>query len=260
MVTVPAAVTTSPWGRAERGVSPNRDDLLALERRLRVPLDFDYHDMDWETVDGAVRTLTEGPAPLEVDFIGNAAVRISDGLTTLYSDFPYVSGASGYMVYDEDRVEEADSGVALISHAHADHWNARDFERTGLTLVAPPALAAGLPADRLAPWSDAIRLAGLVIHPIATPHVPDAPHASYTVEWGERRLHFTGDTEDPSALLAQTELDAAFVTPWLLRRVLTDGETIDAELVVVYHHTAGEDVPRGAGIHVPTQNSSFRIR
>ena len=105
-----------------------------------------------------------------------------------------------------------------------------------------------------------MRVNGVVIHPVVTPHDPDAAHVSYLVEWGERRLYFTGDTEDTGALLQQTDLSAAFVTPWLLRQVQTAGESIDTDLVVLYHHTAAEDVPRGPGIHVPTQNSSFRIR
>ncbi|NKB86757.1 MAG: hypothetical protein GKS06_00855 [Acidobacteria bacterium] len=260
IVTVPAAVTTSPWGRAERGVSPNRDDLLAIEERLRKPLEFDYYDMDWETVSGAVNRLVDGPLPPNVDFLGNASLKISDGFDTLYSDFPYVSGAYGYMEYDAAHVAAASKGVALITHAHDDHWSRELFERTGLTLVAPPEIAEGLDAARVAPWGESIRLGGLVIHPVETAHAPEAAHCSYTVEWGGRRLHFTGDTEDPSALLAATELDAAFVTPWLLREVLAAGQEIDAELVVVYHHTANEDVPRGDGIHVPSPNSTFRIR
>ena len=37
---------------------------------------------------------------LSFQFIGNMAFSISDGKTTLYSDFPYESSAFGYMKYD----------------------------------------------------------------------------------------------------------------------------------------------------------------
>ncbi|MCI0415294.1 hypothetical protein L0222_21180, partial [bacterium] len=41
-----------------------------------------------------------GAEELEFRFIGNMAFAISDGKVTLYTDFPYESGAFGYMKYD----------------------------------------------------------------------------------------------------------------------------------------------------------------
>ena len=40
------------------------------------------------------------PPRLTARFIGNMAFAITDGKTTLYTDFPYESGAFGYMSYD----------------------------------------------------------------------------------------------------------------------------------------------------------------
>jgi hypothetical protein len=41
---------------------------------------------------------------LTATFIGNMAFAITDGATTLYTDFPYESGVFGYMAYDFDAV------------------------------------------------------------------------------------------------------------------------------------------------------------
>ncbi len=258
LVSIPAAVTTSPWGRSERGVSPLRDDLLAIERRLRQPFEFKYVDMDWDRVLASSRVLGGDPLPLEVEFIGNMAMRLTDGLDTMYTDFPYRSGAAGYMEYSRDALDAVEQGVTLITHEHADHWDARAFARTKLKLIAPPAIAAAIEPDRVLPWGDSIRYGGIEVQPVATPHT-DA-HVSYRVLWGGRRLYFSGDTESTEAILQERDLDVAFVSPWLLRTVLGAGQAIDADLIVVYHHLADEDVPTGPGIHVPTQRGRFIIR
>lgn len=261
LVSIPAAVTTSPWGRSERGVSPLRDDLLALEQRLRRPLDFEYVDMDWDRVVATSRLLEGELLPLEVEFIGNMAMRLSDGLDTMFTDFPYRSSASGdmgYMEYPSDVLDAVEQGVTLITHEHADHWDAREFNKTELMLIASPAIAADVEPDRVLPWGDSIRYGRIEVQPVVTPHT-DA-HVSYRVLWGGRRLYFSGDTESTEEILRERDLDVAFVSPWLLRAVLDDGQSIDAELIVVYHHRTGEEVPTGPGIHVPTQRGRFIIR
>ena len=257
MVNVPASVTTSPFGRVERGVPEGRRDLQDLEEKLRRPLEFRYVDMDWDPLLTQAQVVAGGAVRLEVDFIGNMAVRVTDGRQALVSDFPYQSGASGYMEYDDDILDDIGSGVALISHGHADHWDQELFESTDLDVIAPPALTADIDPDRVIEWSDEIALGNIVVRPVATPHIE--PHSSYLVEWGGRRLYFTGDTESVDALLEQRDLDAVFISPWLLRDVLARNLDVDTELFVVYHHAAGEEVPTGAGIHVPTQGGRFAI-
>jgi L-ascorbate metabolism protein UlaG (beta-lactamase superfamily) len=258
MVTVPTAVTTSPFGRSERGVPEGRSDLRIIEERLREPIEFDYHEPDWDALIPAARTAIGNPLPLEVEFIGNMALRINDGHDVLYTDFPYRSGASGYMTYPGDFVDDAERGVTIITHGHADHWQADLFAETNLSVVAPPALTAGIEGPRVLPWSDEIVYGGLVIEPLRTPHTDH--HVSYRVHWGGRTLYFSGDTESTETLLAQTDLAVAFVSPWLLREVRATGRAIDADLVVIYHHTDGQELPRGPGIHVPSRNSTFVIQ
>jgi hypothetical protein len=191
-------------------------------------------------------------APLDIRFIGNEAFAISDGRVTLLTDFPYRSGYSGYMTYDPASVRPAGRVVTLITHRHPDHFEPEAFLGTSWEILGPREVTDRLPRRRVIPMRPAVELDGVVIRPIPTPH-RDTEHYSYLVEWGGRRLYFVGDTEDPEALLAARGLDDAFVTPWLLDTVRRSGRTIDARRIVIYHHTAGQEIADCGGCVVPRQ-------
>jgi L-ascorbate metabolism protein UlaG (beta-lactamase superfamily) len=199
------------------------------------------------------------PPALQARFIGNMAVAITDGTTTVITDFPYQSGASGYMTYPASEIRSSTAvTIALITHGHADHWAPALFERTAWKLIGPRDVASTVAADRrLDPR--ALAAPNLRIDPIATPHA-GVGHDSYLVTWHGRRLYFTGDTESLDALVAANDLDAAFVSPWLFREALARGRTIDARRIVIYHHRAGETVPQCTGsCETPRQGDTLRF-
>ena len=43
---------------------------------------------------------------ISITFIGNAGFHMTDGKTNIYFDFPYKSGAYGYMTYDETELNK----------------------------------------------------------------------------------------------------------------------------------------------------------
>jgi L-ascorbate metabolism protein UlaG (beta-lactamase superfamily) len=199
------------------------------------------------------------PAGLQATFIGNAAVAISDGRTTVVSDFPYESGAFGYMTYARDAVTLAGDVVLMISHAHADHWLGTAQRPPSWRVVGPANVTAALPSESVLPPGSASPSPDVRIVPLETSHA-GIEHYSYRVEWGDLRLHFTGDTEDAATLIAERDLDVAFVTPWLLREVLRRGARVPAARVVVYHHTAAERVPECDGpCRLPRQGDRWTI-
>lgn len=199
-------------------------------------------------------------AALEARFIGNMALAVTDGAVTLVSDFPYQSGAFGYMTYDAAAANTTTAAtLALVTHRHDDHWQPDLFKATGWTLVAPRDVTAGLAPDRVLPIAPSIRFGPIAVEPIETPHA-SVGHYSYLVTWHGRRLYFTGDTESTDALLAARDLDVAFVSPWLLRAVSRAGARIDADRIVVYHHRAGERITGcGANCIVPAQGDVLRF-
>jgi L-ascorbate metabolism protein UlaG (beta-lactamase superfamily) len=96
----------------------------------------------------------------------------------------------------------------------------------------------------------------LRIDPLETPHA-GIGHNSYLVTWHGRRLYFSGDTDDATTLLGTKQLDVAFVSPWLYKRA---AGRIDARRIMIYHHTASEQVTGCTGsCAVPRQGVTLRF-
>ena len=190
------------------------------------------------------------------------AFAISDGKTTLYTDFPYESGCFGYMTYDFARVPKAPER-RVPRHARPPRPLRRvPLREDGLRrLIAPPSLVAG---DGGGP-RDPVRAEDVV--PATSRSRPSArrtatiEHSSYLVTWHGRRLYFTGDTDSADQLLAMKDLDVAFVSPWLIEAVAEKNGRIDARRVVCYHHQTDEkvaDLPGPAWSRSRARRSSWR--
>jgi L-ascorbate metabolism protein UlaG (beta-lactamase superfamily) len=191
------------------------------------------------------------PGQLRVTFIGNMGMHFTDGRVAVLTDFPYESGAFGYMTWTPDAVPTGPSPLCVISHAHADHFEASLAREYCGSILGPKDVARveGLKVVELSPE---LQWEGITIRPIPTPHA-DIEHYSFLIEWGGLRLYLTGDTEDLSELVAARDLDVAFVSPWLLASVSAKGQRIDARQVIVYHHGAGEKVVEAQERVVPAQ-------
>ncbi len=131
---------------------------------------------------------------LDARFIGNMAVALTDGTTTIVSDFPYQSGAFGYMTYDAAEIRSATSAMlALITHRHNDHWEPALFARTSWSVAGPDDVVAGIPAARVVRVRSGATFGAARIESIQTPHA-NVGHYSYVVTWHGRRIYFSGDT------------------------------------------------------------------
>jgi L-ascorbate metabolism protein UlaG (beta-lactamase superfamily) len=188
---------------------------------------------------------------LRARFIGNMAYAITDGTTTLFTDFPYESGYSVYMEYDAAEIRSTTKeSIALVTHRHRDHWDRGLFASTDWRVVAPEDALTGVPAARIlrALPSEVegkptpVTSGPITIEALPTPHA-NIGHYSYLVTWHGRRLYFTGDTDCVDQLLAVKNVDIAFVSPWLFERAARAGRRIDARRVVIYHQTADEKIP-----------------
>jgi L-ascorbate metabolism protein UlaG (beta-lactamase superfamily) len=86
----------------------------------------------------AVLKTSQTQPNLEARFIGNMAYAISDGATTLFTDFPYQSGYSDYMKYDAREIRSrTPRSLALITHRHPDHWDSAQFSVTDWSVIGP---------------------------------------------------------------------------------------------------------------------------
>jgi L-ascorbate metabolism protein UlaG (beta-lactamase superfamily) len=150
---------------------------------------------------------------LRITMVGNAGVLLTDGATSLLVDLPYRSGAFGYMTYDPADLEPTGTVVSVITHHHADHFDAEVFaSQEHWRVMGPPSVTEPLPDDRVLP-GDSLRIGAFSIVVVPSPHTSD--HRSYRVRWRGRILHFTGDTEEPTTIPTEPAIDLLFITPWL---------------------------------------------
>src|SRR5690554_4586681 len=61
---------------------------------------------------------------IQIRFIGNCGLHMTDGKFNFYVDFPYKSGAYNYMEYDEAEIDDiVDRAIFIFTHRHSDHFS-----------------------------------------------------------------------------------------------------------------------------------------
>lgn len=197
---------------------------------------------------------------LKFRFIGNAAYEITDGETTLLVDFPYESGAFGYMVYPREEVHPRQDSLCLFTHAHQDHFSGASVNKVGCTVAGPTQMteSATLQKVPVLPLAGEVTFKSMKIVPIQTPHA-EIEHYSYLVSWHGLKLYFTGDTEQARTVAQAAELDVLFITPWLAEGLLKLKKEPWATKVVIYHHNPGESIAACSSCTVPSQRDSFEM-
>ena len=220
------------------------------------------HDLSgapiWTAIDRWLARNSAGT--ITITFLGNEAMHLTDGQLTLVTDFPYQSGAFGYMTYARDQAKAFRNVVALITHRHDDHVEIATLKGLQWRVIGPPDVARQLPPSSVVAASAASTIdPELRVQAIETPHAK-VDHFSYLVEWHGRRFYFSGDTDDPSSLVAQKPLDIAFVSPWIYKAAQSRSNQIDAARIVIYHHTSGERVTLcTTPCEVPAQGAQWSL-
>jgi L-ascorbate metabolism protein UlaG (beta-lactamase superfamily) len=205
-----------------------------------------------------VFVVPEDPGQLEIRFLGNEAFEITDGKTMLLSDFPYESGAFGYMTYDPELLKARKNAYCLITHQHKDHFDVSLHSRIGCKVFGPQDVLQKIPEDSRGKWEkDLARINGINITAIPSPH-GNVDHFSYRVDWNNKSLYFVGDTDEPATLMKQPKLDVLFITPWLLQKIPQQKWKSLAQRLVIYHHGAKEKMDCSICI-VPKQGETIRF-
>ncbi|MPY88653.1 MAG: hypothetical protein GEU99_12095 [Luteitalea sp.] len=206
---------------------------------------------------GLAASASTSAEQLHATFIGNAAFHVTDGRLAVLTDFPYESGAFGYMTWSSTAVPSGPAPLCIISHSHADHFAADRAAALCGSILGPRDVVrdSGVEVVELQPE---VRWQGITIRAFRTPHA-SVEHYSFLLEWAGKRVYFAGDTADTGTLLAARELDAAFVTPWLLEAVHETGRRIDARQVIVCHHRVGQTVAEMQGRIVPSQGQVLSL-
>ena len=194
---------------------------------------------------------------LQMRFIGNDAFAISDGKRTIYVDFPYQSGAFGYMTYPANEVRTTTDSICIITHAHPDHFAPALVKQVGCVVIGTPDVRAQVDHAALPDFDESWQIGDVRAKAFATPHGWIA-HFSYLVAWHSKRLYISGDTDSAAELLSQQSLDVLFVTPWLLKRLPTTWLRRNVRTVIVDHLKPTETLDCRTCV-VPTQGQVLTI-
>lgn len=172
---------------------------------------------------------------IEIEFIGNCGLHMTDGQTNIYVDFPYKSGAYGYMEYEEKRLDRIEENATFIfTHKHADHYSKKSLKRVmkvkggrefGISNIAE--------LEKLGESIDDFE-----IEAFKTKHsffgIPFR-HYSYLITWHGKRIYLSGDTTNPETIGKVADIDLAFIPYWILANAKEQSIEIDAEMFAVYH-------------------------
>ena len=139
---------------------------------------------------------------LVAKFIGNCGFCLTDGVDRLYIDFPYKSGAYGYMSFSKHNLDSLSTygsdACFLFTHAHDDHFNRKEVRSRKLKAVGPFGIRCYV--NNYITIDQLNKSGAWHIIPFKTRHALCIEHYSYVLEWHDTRIFISGDTKDISVL------------------------------------------------------------
>lgn len=170
---------------------------------------------------------------IEIKYIGNCAYRIKLDSVEIFTDFPYKSGAYGYMEYDMDSVDlNKPNQYLLFTHQHKDHYSGKLVRKSGKTKITP-LMSKGKKNKLLKQLSEKY---GIQIKSFKTHHRYSVKHRSLAIEWKGKKIFIFGDTEnDFPDYLYLNQIDLVFITGWQVPKLKSQNKNYQFKNIVVYH-------------------------
>jgi len=147
---------------------------------------------------------------IKIEFLGNCGLYFTDGETNIYTDFPYKSGAHGYMNFDESELDSIKENSIFRGKKYGS-WNIEELKKLGESI----------------PNFD--------IQIFKTKHKWSCKHYSYLITWHDKIIYLSGDAESAETIGTMKNIDWAFVPYWLLLDAKENNIQIDAKMFGVYH-------------------------
>ena len=182
---------------------------------------------------------------IKIKFIGNCGLYMTDGNMNIYSDFPYKSGAYGYMEFDNSELDSIkENSVFLFTHKHADHYSGRNMRKT----------LRSKGGKKYGPWNIkklnkfAESNTDFEIQTFKTKHRFSFNHYSYLITWHGKNIFLSGDTESAETIGEIKNIDMAFLPSWIFIAAKEKDIKIDAKKIGLYHLYPNEivsgDIPQ----------------
>jgi hypothetical protein len=170
---------------------------------------------------------------ITIRFIGNCGLYLTDGSLDVYTDFPYKSGAFGYMKYPASELDSIrPNATQLFTHRHPDHYSKKLVKHLSGTVYGPWKVAKKRKTDLSLPQYAA---ADFSVEAFKTKHRFAHHHYSYLITWHGKRIYINGDAESPETILKQDSMDLAFVPIWILQETQEQNVKIKSDRFAVYH-------------------------
>ncbi len=172
---------------------------------------------------------------IQIKFLGNCGLYMTDGDSNLYIDFPYKSGAYGYMEFDESALDNInENAIFIFTHKHADHYSKKNLKK--VTKLKENKVFGVGNINELGQLSKSIE--DFDIKAFKTKHtffgIPFR-HYSYLITWHQKRIYISGDTTNPETIGEVKNIDLAFVPYWIIVNAKAQNIEIDAKNIAVYH-------------------------
>ena len=169
---------------------------------------------------------------INIRFIGNCGLHLSDGKADLYIDFPYKSGAFRYMKYESSEIDSIrNNAFFLFTHRHPDHYSKKIVRR----------LKHRRHAKVFGCWNTGSfeklnsAIPDFKIEFFRTKHRFSTKHYSYLITWHDKRIFLSGDTETADTIATVKNIQWAFVPYWIMLDAREKNLSLDAEKIGIYH-------------------------
>ncbi len=200
--------------------------------------------------------------PIKIKLPGNCGIFMTDGNLNIYVDFPYKSGAHGYMTYNPHLLDSLPANaVFLYTHGHSDHYSRKLFKKTNQKLYGPWPVRFLMPGKRKYKLDELNSIfPDFSITTYKTKHGYSFIHYSYMIEWNKKRIFISGDTHLSDTLVSVKNLDLVFAAPWVMYDANDRGLKIDAKKIIVYHLRDTDKLTSGSDkVIISKQNQEFEL-
>lgn len=180
---------------------------------------------------------------IDIKFIGNCGLYMTDGQSNLYFDFPYKSGAHKYMEFDESELDSVkQNSIFIFTHKHSDHFSNKNLKKV---LKEKKGQSYG-------PWNITEleglknKIPGFEIKAFKTEHKVYGigfKHYSFVITWHNKKIYLSGDTGDLEVASKLKDIDWAFMNPWLFMNSQNEKVKVDSKMFGIYHLYPSQKLP-----------------
>jgi L-ascorbate metabolism protein UlaG (beta-lactamase superfamily) len=170
---------------------------------------------------------------ISIKFIGNCGLYMTDGISNIYVDFPYKSGAHHYMNYSSSELDSLKRNpIFIFTHKHSDHYSGKLVAKYSKKLNGKIYTSWSL--NKLLKLNTVLK--DFKIEAFKTKHRFSVKHYSYLITWHNKRIFISGDTGETEAIASIKEIDWAFVPVWLIVNANEKGVKLrNVKRFAIYH-------------------------